>query len=317
MARGRGQYPHTLYPAHSQGTRVHIALARSREPDRAGTADDPLAEALARRGGEVSRPCWDDPEVEWGDADLVLVRTTWDYAQRRDEFLAWVECVGGCTEVLNPPQVLRWNTHKGYLLELEERGAPVVPTAWLGRGDRVEIAEVLRARGWKRAVAKPAIGVGGRGLVRVEADRPQEHDEALRALLDAGDVLVQPYLEAVEERGELSVVVVNGEVSHAVRKRPRPGEYRVQQERGATHERVEVDADTAALARWVVEATGHQLLLARVDLIEDEMGALQLVELEATEPDLYLHLASDGVERIADALLRRRAATQGRDEEDQ
>jgi glutathione synthase/RimK-type ligase-like ATP-grasp enzyme len=296
---------------------VHIALVRSRAPDRAATADDPLAEVLARRGVEVSRPCWDDPEVDWQRADLAVVRTTWDYAERRDEFLGWVERAGEDVEVLNPPQVLRWNTHKGYLLELEERGAPVVPTAWLGRGDRVDVTEVLRARGWSRAVAKPAIGVGGRGLVRVDADRPQEHDEALRTLLDAGDVLVQPYLEAVEECGELSVVVVDGEVSHAVRKRPRPGEYRVQQERGATHERVEVDADTAALARWVVEATGHQLLLARVDLIEDEVGALQLVELEATEPDLYLHLASDGVERIADALLRRGAATDGPDEENQ
>ena len=296
---------------------MHIALARSRAPDRAGTADDPLAEVLGCRGVEVSRPCWDDPEVDWSRADLVLVRTTWDYAERRDEFLAWAQRVGERVEVRNSPPVLRWNTHKSYLLELEERGAPVVPTAWLGCGDRVEVAEVLQARGWRRAVAKPAIGVGGRGLVRVDADRPQESDEALRTLLDAGDVLVQPYLEAVEERGELSVVVVDGEVTHAVRKRPRPGEYRVQQERGATHERVEVDADTAALARWVVEATGQQLLLARVDLIEDEVGALQLVELEATEPDLYLHLASDGVERIADALLRREAATDGPDEENQ
>jgi glutathione synthase/RimK-type ligase-like ATP-grasp enzyme len=296
---------------------VHIALVRSRAPDRAGTADDPLAEALAARGVEVSRPCWDDPEVDWERADLALVRTTWDYAERREEFLAWVEGVGALVEVLNPPQVLRWNTHKSYLLELEERGAPVVPTAWLGRGDRVEVAEVLQARGWRRAVAKPAIGVGGRGLVRVDAGRPQASAEDVRTLLDTGDVLVQPYLDTVEVGGELSVVVADGEVTHAVRKRPRPGEYRVQQERGATYERVEVDADTAALARWVVEATGHQLLLARVDLIEDEVGALQLVELEATEPDLYLHLASDGVERIADAVLRRVAATDGADEEEQ
>lgn len=295
---------------------MHIALVRSREPDRAGTVDDPLAEVLAGRGAEVSRPCWDDPGVAWAGADLVVVRTVWDYAARREEFLGWAEAVDGCVPVCNPPAVLRWNTHKSYLLELEERGAPVVPTAWLGRGDRVEVADVLRARGWPRAVVKPAIGVGGHGLVRLDVARPEEGAEQVRELLADGDVLVQPYLDRVEDRGELSVVVVEGEVSHAVRKRPRPGEYRVHQARGATYERVGVDADTAALARWVVEATGQRLVVARVDLIEDEVGSLQLVELEATEPDLYLHLADDGAERLADALLRR-ARDHRRDEEDQ
>lgn len=288
---------------------MHVALVRSREPDRAGRADDLLAEQLGLRAVEVSRPCWDDHDVDWGGFDLVLVRTTWDYADRREEFLAWADAVGTRTTVLNPPQVLRWNTHKSYLLELEERGAPVVPTAWLGQGDRVDVAEILRARGWQHAVVKPAIGVGGRGLVLLDAARPDADLAAIRELVTAGDVLVQPFLGRVRDRGELSVVLVDGEVSHAVRKLPEAGEYRVQAERGARHEAVELDADTAALARWVVEATGQPLLFARVDLIEDEVGAWQLVELEATEPDLYLTMAGEAAATLADAVLRRLEAT--------
>jgi glutathione synthase/RimK-type ligase-like ATP-grasp enzyme len=284
---------------------VHVALVRSRLPDRAARADDPLADALRERGVAVSRPCWDDAAVAWGELDLAVVRTTWDYAERREEFLAWAERTAGHVEVLNPPDVLRWNTHKSYLIELEERGAPVVPTAWLGQGDRVELAEVLAARGWPSAVVKPAVGGGGEGLVRVGPGEAGRAQPDLDRLLASGDVLVQPYLDAVEEAGELSVVLVEGDVTHVVRKRPRTGEYRVHEHRGGTYERVEPTADVVALARWMVESTGQELVLARLDLIEDEVGALQVVELEATEPDLYLEHAPEAAETLALALIAR------------
>ena len=287
---------------------MHVALVRSREPERAARADDLLVERLVARGVSVARPCWDDPDVDWSAFDLAVVRTTWDYAERREEFLAWAQRAGELVPLHNPPDVLRWNTHKGYLLELEERGAPVVPTAWLGQGDRVEVGDVLAARGWSRAVVKPAVGVGGRGLVRVEASDPGASADAVAALVADGDTLVQPFLEGVEAQGETSVVVVDGEVTHAVRKRPQAGEYRVQAERGAHHEPVELDADTAALARWVVEATGLDLLFARVDLLPDELGAWQLVELEATEPDLYLPMAPAAADALAEAILARAGA---------
>jgi glutathione synthase/RimK-type ligase-like ATP-grasp enzyme len=284
---------------------VHVALVRSRLPDRAARADDPLADALRERGVAVSRPCWDDATVAWGELDLAVVRTTWDYAERREEFLAWAERTARHAEVLNPPEVLRWNTHKSYLIELEERGAPVVPTAWLAQGDRVAVADILAGRGWAAAVAKPAVGVGGQGLVRVDAEEPGAAQDDVDALLADGDVLVQPYLERVESTGELSVVVIDGVAGHTVRKLPRGGEYRVHEEHGASHERVEVEPEVAALAEWLVEATGHELVFARVDLLEDDVGALQVVELEATEPDLYLRHASDGAARLADALCAR------------
>jgi glutathione synthase/RimK-type ligase-like ATP-grasp enzyme len=269
--------------------------------------DAPLAAALERRGAHVHAPRWNDPDVAWDRFDVAVVRTTWDYLADREAFVAWAQAAADVTSLWNPPEVLRWNTHKSYLLELEDRGAPVVPTAWLAQGDRVDLGALLASRGWHRAVVKPAVSAGSEGLVRVQDGSGEVADAQrhLDRLLAQGDVLVQPYLPTVETRGELSVVVVDGQASHAVRKRPIPGEFRIQEEFGGRYELEALDRDAADLATWLVEATGTELLLARVDLLEDEVGALQLAELEATEPDLYLAAAPAAAETVADAIVRR------------
>lgn len=285
---------------------MHIALVTGGAlPELATAADAPLVDALTQRGVEVSRPRWDDIDVVWSGFDAAVVRTTWDYAPRRNDFVAWAVAASAATRLWNPADVLRWNTHKSYLLELEERGAPVVPTAWLGRGDRIALADVLDHRGWKTAIVKPAVGASSHGLFRVDAAAIGSAQAQLDRLLAEGDALVQPYLDAIEHTGELSVVIVDGEVSHAVRKRPASGDFRVQPSLGGTAERAEPDRPTQALARWVVEATGVELLLARIDLIPDATGALQLVELEATEPNLYLSAVPDAAGQVADAIVRR------------
>jgi glutathione synthase/RimK-type ligase-like ATP-grasp enzyme len=287
--------------------------------------DDALKAALRARGATVEAPVWSDPDVDWSSYDLAFVRTTWDYPAARDAFVAWAAATARVTSVWNPPDVLRWNTHKSYLLELEERGAPVVPTAWLGRGDRVPLEELLASRGWTRAVVKPAVAAGSEGLVRVavEGGEPDPSDATgapgtadlaagqrhLDALLAVGDVMVQPYLDSIEVAGELSVVVIDGEVSHAVRKVPPAGEFRIQSHYGGRYVAEPVDAEVAALARWIVEATGADLVAARVDLLAADDGALQLAELEATEPDLYLGVVPEAAERLADAVVARVAGT--------
>jgi glutathione synthase/RimK-type ligase-like ATP-grasp enzyme len=267
--------------------------------------DARLAAALQQRGATVHAPRWNDAAVDWTAFDVAVIRTTWDYTTDREGFVAWAASAAEATALWNPADVVRWNTHKSYLLELEDRGAPVVPTAWLAQGDRVALGDLLVSRGWPRAVVKPAVAAGSTGLARVGSDDLAAGQRHLDALLADGDVMVQPYLPAVESRGELSVVVVDGEVSHAVRKLPVAGEFRIQEEFGGRYVEEPLDRDTRDLAAWLVEAAGTDLLLARVDLLEDEVGALQLAELEATEPDLYLDAAPAAADRVADAILRR------------
>jgi glutathione synthase/RimK-type ligase-like ATP-grasp enzyme len=277
-----------------------VALASARGLDPMDQDEGVLAPALEARGVDVP---WDEPGADWGAYDLVLVRSTWDYDDQRDAFVAWAERVGTLTTLRNPAEVVRWNTHKGYLLELEERGAPIVPTAWLGAGDRVALDDLLADRGWTDAVVKPTVGAGARGLSRV---RPGDGagQAALDALLARGDVMVQPFVADVTSAGELSVIVLDGRVSHAVNKVPAPGDIRIQIEHGGTYRVVEPDADTVALAEWIVSATGQDLLYARVDLLPDGVGGWMLGELEATEPSLYLRWSEAGTGRLADLVVR-------------
>ncbi len=270
-----------------------------------------VAAALHDRGVHVDEAEWRDERVDWASYDAVVIRSTWDYTQDVDGFLAWarrVEAAG--TQLHNSAEVVRWNTHKGYLLELEERGAPIVPTAWLGQGDEVDLAALAAARRWDGVVAKPAVGAGAEGLLVVPPGTdPAAHQATFARLVAAGDAMVQPFVPSVRDEGELSVVVVDGEVSHAVRKRPTGGDVRTQIEFGARYTPEDPDPDAAALAAWLVEATGHDLLYARVDLLADDDGTWLLGELEAVEPALLFAWAEGSADRFAEALLRRITTT--------
>ena len=285
-----------------------VAIATCRRTDIVATdGDDPaLVAALDRLGIEAVPAIWDDPEVDWSRFDLVVIRTTWDYDERRDEFVAWAQAVEDVTQLQNPADVVRWNTHKGYLIELEERGVPIVPTAWLGAGDQVDLAALAASRGWNAVVVKPAVAAGSRGLSVVET-HPGDGQTALDALLASHDVMVQPLLRRVATDGELSIVCIDGRYSHAIRKIPRGGDVRIQVEFGGTYVPETPTDDLVALAEWVVETTGHDLLYARVDLVPADDGTWQVGEVEATEPSLYMDRVEGAADRVAAAIAARLA----------
>ena len=284
---------------------MDVALATTAGLPVTDQDEGPLLAALERQGVQAGLAVWDDASFAWDEVQLVVIRSTWDYWDRRDEFVHWAERVEQVTELWNPAAVIRWNTHKSYLIELEERGAPVVPTAWLGQGDRVSLERLLRERQWKRAVIKPAVGAAADGLHVVEphaVDLAQHH---LDALLRRGDAMIQPLLASVHEEGEWSVVLIDGLHSHTVLKRAAPGDVRTQVDFGATYEPVTPDRELVDLAEWVVGSTGHELLYARVDVLRDRDGTPQLSELEVTEPSLYLSWVPEAADRFAAAIRRR------------
>jgi glutathione synthase/RimK-type ligase-like ATP-grasp enzyme len=284
---------------------VDVILATAARLPELDIDDAPLPVALRDRGVDVRVAAWDAADVDWSEARAVVIRSTWDYWDRRPEFVAWAERVESVTPLYNPAEVIRWNTHKGYLIELEERGAPVVPTAWLGQGDRVELGELLAGRAWDRAIVKPTVDAGSRGVFRVEPTTVELAQHHLDALLARGDAMVQPFLEAIETEGELSVVFLDGAFSHAVRKRPSPGEFRIQLQYGGHYEPERPSGEIVDLAAWILEASGHDYLYARVDLVSDENGIPQLAELEASEPSLYLSRVPEAAGRLADAIVAR------------
>ena len=262
-----------------------------------------LAAALAADGYEVDVRDWRDPSVDWSMARVTVIRSPWDYVDRLDEFLEWAARVNESTELWNPLELVRWNTHKAYLLDLAARGAPVVPTVVLLGGSAASLDGIGDARGWNTVVVKPAVASGGKGARRAEVGDPdaQRH---LDELLAQGDVLVQQFASAVEHEGEWSVVLVDGEVAHAVRKWPAAGDYRVQYEWGGHSEVAAPSASLSELATRVYDVLPAPALYARIDVVSIS-GGWHVMEVEVTEPALWLDDAPATTRLLADAIEAR------------
>lgn len=269
--------------------RMRIALATGSDMPKADPESHLLVGALAQLGIEAELLPWDSP-IDWSAYRLVVVRSPWDYFRRLDAFLDWCREVDSCTRLVNSPRVIEWNSHKRYLTELADAGLPVVPTLHLPRGC-VDARSRLADRPWQQVVIKPAVSISAIGALRTQADSP-EADVHLARLLSDGDVLVQPYVESIATAGEASLIFFGGIFSHAVRKTPKAGDYRVQDLYGGTvgaHRatNAEVDLGMRALAA-APAATAY----ARVDLVH-EAGRPLIMELELIEPELFLAASTD------------------------
>ncbi|HYL02287.1 MAG TPA: hypothetical protein VEU54_02625 [Steroidobacteraceae bacterium] len=270
----------------------------------------PLTAALAAAGAAAHCVEWDDRQVEWARFELVVPRSAWDYAERRPEFLAWAERVARLSTLVNPLPVVRWNTDKHYLGELARAGAPVVPTWYVEPGEDAgrALGEFLAAQACRELVVKPAVGAGARDARRhVRADRAGilAHIEPLLAARRS--VMLQPYLESVDTKGETALMYIDGRFSHAIRKgallpagAPSTAGLFAPEE---IVPRAPGEDELAAAERILGAAPFEKLVYARVDLLRDAAGAPRLLELELTEPSFFLAHAPGSAERFAAALL--------------
>jgi glutathione synthase/RimK-type ligase-like ATP-grasp enzyme len=271
---------------------------------------EPTEKALAALGLDVRTARWDDPDAGWEDADLVLIRATWDYPRRAAAFLAWLDRTAATTTVLNPPSVVRWNLDKTYLGALADAGVPVVPTTYLTDPDAVGPA--VRAAGSPQVVLKPTVSAGSDLTGRFDRDDPGIAVLAGQVLAAGKTLMVQPYQESVTAAGETALIFVDGAFSHAVRKGPildsggrlLGGTYTETLEPvTATAEQLDVAA--RALAAYVEVGPGDPLLYARVDLVAGPGDAPLLLELELVEPSLFLDEDAGAADRFARAIARR------------
>lgn len=262
-----------------------------------------LAPALRRHGVEVEAPAWSDPRVDWSEYDLVKLSSPWDYHERPGDFRGWLAAAAAATNLQNPLDLVEWNIDKRYLAALAEAGVPTIPTIWSEPGGEADAVAEIAARGWDRVVIKPAVDLGAMNLVRVEA----ELADRLLARYER-PVLIQPYLPSIATAGEGSLVYLGGELTHALRKQPASGDFRVQPLYGGTHEAVEPTTAEIEVAERALAASPGDPLYARVDLVYEEDGSPLLIELELIEPALYLDVAPRGaVKGLARAMLARAA----------
>lgn len=282
------------------GRRFDVAIAtHAGLPD--GTTDDRLlADALIAAGARVRLAVWNDGRIDWSDAARTVIRSTWDYHLRPDAWFSWLDAAGGVTELVNAAPVLRWNSRKRYLLDLEAAGVPIVPTMHVDRGSALDLAARLGERGWRDVVIKPAIGASAKGAERFAGEESRARAQAhLDALLAAGDALVQPYQPAVEDQRERSLVFIDGGFSHAFTKPP----FLRGVGDGLGESLHEAGNAEVAVAWRALDVSPAPVTYARVDLVPAPDGT-RLMELELIEPDLGLRLDPASAGRLAGAVLR-------------
>jgi glutathione synthase/RimK-type ligase-like ATP-grasp enzyme len=271
-----------------------------------------LVAAFAAAGAHAEIADWDDPQVDWGRFDLALLRSAWDYTERLPQFLAWVERTAALTALQNPVPVVRWNSDKHYLLDLARAQLPVVPTRIVPAGSsaRPVLEEFLQQHADAELVVKPAVGAGSRDARRHTRTGAAGILAHMQPLLDAGrSVMLQPYLGSVDRDGETALMFIDGRFSHAIRKGPLlpAGAPATAALFAAEDIRARVPgADELAVAERVMSQLPFgPLLYGRVDLIRDDAGRPCVLELELTEPSLYVSYEPGSAERFVSATLSR------------
>lgn len=282
---------------------MHIALVTSADYPELAESDRGVLGALRRLGVSAAPVVWTDVAFDWTAARGAIIQSTWDYHLRVESFLAWAEGVERLTTLHNPAHVLRWNAHKQYLRELGDRGVPVTPTAWVVRGERENLRELMRTRGWSRVVIKPAVSAGANETYVIDASQCADGQACLDRLAVAHDVMIQPYLRAFESEGERAYIFFNGVLSHAVHRPPTLKSAARSFDHAAAFEpRSGAELD---LVHDVMAALDTQPLYARVDVATNNDGSARLQELELIEPCLFTSLAAGAAERFAHAILER------------
>lgn len=289
-----------------------MALVSARATGDLDVDMEPLVEALAAGSVDASVQCWDDSAVNWGDYDLAVIRSTWDYAARRDEFLRWAERAGAATRLEHTAAVLRWNTDKRYLADLQGAGVAVVPSRFFGPDEAVDLPEA------GEFVVKPSISAGSRDTCRFTAHEHHEARQLAQVIAATGrTVMVQPYVASVDRRGETALLFFNGEYSHAINKGPMlvPGAaptqdlYLSEVIAACTPGPEELAAGRGVLeALATLDSIGGDVsppLYARIDLLAGSDDSPLLLELEMCEPSLFLEFDEHAADRVAAAIVSR------------
>ena len=261
-----------------------------------------LKSALENQGLTVNITYWNNPSYDWSKTRSLIFRTIWDYFERFDEFLLWLEEVRYKTQLINSYELVKWNIDKHYLKELSEKGIKIVPTYFAKKNSEITLAEIIESQQWKDVVIKPAISASAYKTFKILEETVNSNEKLFNDLLNQRDMLVQPYINTIEKLGEASLIVIDGKFTHAILKKAKPGDFRVQDDFGGTvHDYVPTKKEIG-FAEMIIEKCKAKPLYGRVDIIWDSEKNAYLSELEIIEPELWLRNYPKSAESIAEAV---------------
>lgn len=283
---------------------ITIALATFQGEPNLFRDEAPLIHAFDKRGILAIPVIWNRPSIDWSEFDAVIIRNTWDYHQRPEVFLAWLNQLETLNmPVINPPALIRWNMDKRYLQALSK--VRIMPTVFCD-DDSAILADILQAQGWEKAVVKPVISASGENTWQLRIDSANEFQHNFEKIVSPLGAMIQPFMPQIAD-GEWSFVFFEGEYSHTVLKVPAENNMFTHEERGARLNLVEPSQPLIEQAQAVIDTakqlTGIMPSYARVDGILDADDFV-LMELECIEPELYFSRCEGASERFVDVILK-------------
>ncbi len=267
-----------------------------------------LQDSLAQLGLSSVRVDWADPTVDWTSFSCAVFRTTWDYFERITEFTAWLDRVEKQTRLCNDTSLIRWNLDKHYLADLQSMGIPIVPSLFLEAGSRPDLPSLLSETGWEDAIIKPCISGGAWNTYRLDLSSAGRIQQILEPQLATEAFMLQPFQPDVLQNGEDTLILVDGIFTHAITKRPKPGDFRVQDDHGGTVHACEPSIEQIELAERAFAACRSENrplpVYGRVDMVRDQNGSWRIMELELIEPELWLRNHPPAALALAQAIAR-------------
>lgn len=273
--------------------------------------DELVSNALKALGLRVARKAWDDKTFDWASTKYALFRATWDYFDRYEEFSHWFERAAEMTVFINSERLLRWNIDKHYLKDLHDNGVNIPRTLFIEPGTVTSLEEsIQKARkdlGFMATdfVLKPCIAGGARHTYKFNIEECEKHESIFQELIYKKTMMLQEFQEKIVSEGEISMMVFNGEFTHAVLKIAKPGDFRVQDDYGGSVNPYTPSPEEIVFAQQVVEAAPELPVYARVDIFQDNDGNLALAELEIFEPELWFRRNPKAAEVMASTIKER------------
>ena len=247
-----------------------------------------LQKALESKGLSSFRVDWARTDVDWSQFGCAVFRTTWDYYQRPIEFSHWLSQTSHQTRFCNQLSTVLWNMDKHYLKDIEKKGIPVVPCRFLERGSSMTLHDVMDETGWVEAIIKPCISGAARHTYRVNRESVASISPVVSNLLTCESLIFQPFEKEILSQGEDTLMLFGGRFTHAVRKKAKAGDFRVQDDHGGTVHPYTPSPEQIDLAERAIAVCNPPPAYGRVDMVNDNQGQLAIMELELIEPELWL-----------------------------
>ena len=268
------------------------------------TEDNILQESLERKGLKVCKKNWNANDFNWAKTKYAIFRSTWDYFDRFNEFFKWLDITKEKTKFINSSDIILWNIDKHYLNDLEKQGINIAPTIFIEKGNQLNIDDLFKETNWKEAVIKPAISGAARHTYRLNKNNFNKYNDLLNELILKESFLFQEFLNNIITDGEISMMIIGGKYTHAVKKRAKHGDFRVQDDHGGTVERYNASKTEILFAEKCIQLCPNKVIYARVDIIYDNNNEISLSELELIEPELWFRNNEESADLLSEEIFK-------------